>query len=45
MVQVGEGRGVARAIDSAMVDSLRPYNMNLPGPNNQCLPSMLHTGI
>ena len=44
MVQLGEERGVAKHVVAAMTESLKPYNLNLPGPNNQCLPSLLYIG-
>jgi hypothetical protein len=45
LVELGDLRDVTNSVDAAMVDSLRPCNLNLPGLNSQCLPSPLHTGI
>jgi hypothetical protein len=33
-VKLGERRDGANSVDAAMVDSLRPYNLNLPGLSN-----------
>jgi hypothetical protein len=44
MVQLGEERGVAKLVVVAMIDSLKPYNLNLPGLNNQYLPFPIQTG-
>ena len=43
MVQLGKERGIAKIVVAAIIDSLKPYNLNLPGPSNECLPSLLHT--
>ena len=43
MVQLGEEREVAKIVVAAITNSLKPYNLNLPGPSNQCLPSPLHS--
>jgi hypothetical protein len=36
MVQLGEEKRVAKLVDVAMTNSLKPYSLNLPGLSNYC---------